>query len=402
MTKTKNMLPTGIEDYLPNECYNKNLLENNISDIFQKSGYKKIEPPTVEYIDTFNFNKFSHMEKIFKLIDFDGKVLALRSDPTLQITRIAATKLHGGINRLFYIVNSYEFSNTISQNARTREFAQIGLELMGVCGSLADSEALTMAIEAMISVGIEDFKIDIGQVNFFNGMMSNYGLDENIIELVRERVNNKDLDGVKKILETQKLSDDAIKNILKIPNLFGGYEVIDIAKKISNNKRSDAALANIKEIFDILKQYGYQKYISVDLGMLPNLSYYSGIIFRGLAKGVGAAILEGGRYDGLSTYFGANIPSVGFAIGLKRLMEAKNIVKGYEIQSSSDYAYIVNDGVEEKAFEYIKKLKKQGLSIERAYAQNKNELIEYCKLQKIKKYIIFDIDNIIEGEICIN
>ena len=397
MLFNKNKLPIGVQDFLPEECYNKRILENKISEVFLENGYKRIEPPTFEYIDTYNFNNSSHMEKVFKLIDFDGKVLALRADPTLQISRIASTKLPNGINRLFYVLNSYEFSNTQTQNSRTREFSQAGLELIGATGSKADAEVLVMAIQSLLACGLKNFKIDIGQVDYFLGIINSYGLESRVIEKIRDRINNKDLEGVKSLLKQENLPSEVTKNILSIPKLFGGIEVLETARKIAQNEQSCNAVKNITEIFELLNQYGYSEYISVDFGMLPHLSYYSGIIFRGMTNCVGSAILEGGRYDNLSAYFGADNPSVGFSIGIKRLMAAIAKTNGLESIKASDYAYLVIDNAEKKAFEYVKNLKQKGTYIERAFVKNEQELIEYCRSKNIKKYLIIYNNAIKEG-----
>ncbi|HEY8423775.1 MAG TPA: ATP phosphoribosyltransferase regulatory subunit [Clostridia bacterium] len=399
MPYKKSILPIGVQDYLPEECFIKSLLEQKIADTLKSGGYKKIEPPTFEYLETFNYSESARLEKVFKFMDFDGKILALRSDPTLQISRIAATKLPKGVHRLFYILNSYEFSNVQTQTSRTREFAQAGVELIGAKGSAADAEVLATAIECLLACGLDNFKIDIGQVDYFLGIMNSWGLNDAVIEKIRERINCKDLVGVKTILQSVNLPEKAMQDILTIPKLFGGIEVLKHAQEISNNPQSDSAIKNIQEIFDSLSAYGYTKYISIDLGMLPHLSYYSGIIFRGMTDSVGAAILEGGRYDNLSVYFGADIPSVGFSIGIKRLMTAIEKTKGFESPKASDYAYMVLDGCETQAFKIVKDLKSKGLWTERAFVTNENELIKYCQDKNIKKYIIISKDGIKEGAI---
>lgn len=396
MPYKKTILPIGVQDYLPEECFIKTVLEQKIAETLLASGYKKIEPPDFEYLDTFNYLN-SKPEKVFKFMDFDGRILALRADPTLQISRIAATKLPQGINRLFYILNSYEFSNVQTQTSRTREFAQAGVELIGAKGSVADAEVLAMAVECLLACGLDNFKIDIGQVDYFLGIINSCGLDEETIEKVRERINNKDLVGVKNILQTKNLPDNVLQNILMIPKLFGGAEVLQIAQEISDNPQSDNALKNIQEIFELLNAYGYSKYISIDLGMLPHLSYYSGIIFRGMTDGVGAAILEGGRYDKLSAYFGADNPSVGFSIGIKRLMTAIERTKGFNPPKSSDYAYMVMDGSEAQAFKIVKDYKSKGYWVERAFGTGEAELKQYCKDRNIKNYIIISKDGVKEG-----
>jgi ATP phosphoribosyltransferase regulatory subunit len=131
--------------------------------------------------------------------------------------------------------------------------------------------------------------------------------------------------------------------------------------------------------------------------MLPHLSYYSGIIFRGMTDCVGAALLEGGRYDNLSAYFGANNPSVGFSIGVSRLMTAIEKTSGLQPLKASDYAYIVIENGEKHAFEYIKKLRQSGLCIERAFVDSEQDLTQYCRDKNIKKYLIISDKEIKEG-----
>lgn len=78
----------------------------------------------------------------------------------------------------------------------------------------------------------------------------------------------------------------------------------------------------LRDVYDILKLYGKEQYVSFDLGMLNKHNYYTGIIFKGYTYGTGDAVLKGGRYDNLIEQFGKKAPSVGFAIVLDELMMA--------------------------------------------------------------------------------
>ncbi|HBU12753.1 MAG TPA: ATP phosphoribosyltransferase regulatory subunit, partial [Clostridiales bacterium] len=80
------------------------------------------------------------------------------------------------------------------------------------------------------------------------------------------------------------------------------------------------AVENVREVYEILCDFGYGKHLSIDFGLLNNFNYYSGILFRGIADGVGVPILSGGRYDELLREFGADLPATGFAIGIKELL----------------------------------------------------------------------------------
>ena len=168
-------LPYGVQDYLPDECYHKNLAERRICNTFSSFGYERIETPALEYSDLYA--GVVPMERMFKLTDNDGGLLVLRPDTTLQVCRMAAKMRFSGVKKLYYTENSFEYLPNV-YTSRTREFAQAGVELLGESGADGDVEVITLAIEAFLSTGLKDFLIEIGDVRFFKCIMRGCGLDE--------------------------------------------------------------------------------------------------------------------------------------------------------------------------------------------------------------------------------
>ena len=261
--------PTGVTDILPDECALKKEIESEIRSVFTSFGYNETETPSFEYYDCYDgAGGQLSQENMFKFFDEQGRILALRPDFTTSITRMASTKETGALTPLRYLYTGNVFRVEETQGARRREFTQSGIELIGSYSPSADAEVIAAAMEAIKSVGIEEFSMEIGQIAFFNGLMEQTGLDADSVEKLRERIDSKDSVGIKTITDTLNI-DDSIKNIIiELPYLFGGAEVFEKAYADSLNETSKVALDNLKRIYELLCLYGFEKYVSIDLGML--------------------------------------------------------------------------------------------------------------------------------------
>lgn len=382
-------LPIGVQDFLPGECYNKLQLEEKLSKLFISYGYNRVEPPTLEYYELFDsilpLNKLNSM---FKMQDFDGSLLVLRPDTTLQICRMAATKLDTSyINRLYYVANSFEYLSKSTSSARTREFAQVGVEMLGESGNWGDVEMLTLAIQGLLNVGLDDFLIEIGQVDFFNGLIEESGISESDFSELKDLINKKDMLGVELFLHQKNFSNDFITNILTLPTLFGDFSILDNAEKLSNNPKCLKAIANLKFIIEKLSKMGYDKYISIDLGIVSG-NYYSGLVMRGVSKNLGLSILDGGRYDKLCGAFGKPSESVGFAIGVKRLLMALDNQNKLEQIKPNDYCYIVKNCDVAYEFKIIDGFRNGGKSVVKCFTADKKSVKSFCKKLKIEKLLV--------------
>ena len=140
---------------------------------------------------------------------------------------------------------------------------------------------------------------------------------------LRSKINDKDFVAIECMLDELKLDAELKNAFMELPKLFGG---IDIARDALKNPvlcdKSRKAIENLIEVYDILKAEGLDSYAAIDLSMVPNLDYYTGIIVKGFTKGVGFPICSGGRYDNLTAKFGRNLPATGIAMGLERIMTA--------------------------------------------------------------------------------
>lgn len=318
----RNQLPEGVQDFLPAECRAKRDLEETLRQEFIKNGYEEIETPSFEYYDVFSDGIGAYMqENMIKFFDLNGRILVLRPDVTVPIARMISNNFaEEGQFRFFYIQNAYGVEDyTIGQRS---EFTQAGVELVGKGGSGADAESIALAVRSLLGAGLTGFKIDIGQVGFYKGLLQDGNIPGETAEELRELIDNKNSVELEYRLDQLGVDSALREKLLALPGLFGGREVLEKARALSGNAACAAALDNLEAVYQLLCEFGYEKYLSLDLGMLHKYHYYSGIVFRGMAHEMGFPLLSGGRYDGLNGEFGIDRPAVGFALGVKRVLIA--------------------------------------------------------------------------------
>lgn len=321
MSNWKLHTPNGVNDILAEECAAKNALENKIKSVFAKKGYSEVQTPTFEYYDCYvGIGGQLSQENMFKFFDEQGRILVLRPDFTTPIARMASTKMSAEPYPQRYMYSGSVFRVEQTQGARQREFTQSGIELIGSYSPEADAEVIAAAMDAVKAAGIDEFSMEIGQIAFFNGLVEQACLNEDETEKLRERIDSKDSVGIKAITDKLHIDESVKRLMIDLPYLFDGSEVFDKADVDGLNEGSKIALDNLKKIYNILCEKGYEKYVSIDLGMLESIDYYTGSIFKCYTHGVGFPICAGGRYDNLMGQFGAPKGAVGVALGVNRIM----------------------------------------------------------------------------------
>lgn len=313
--------PEGVRDIYGNEFRKKLKTQNRLMEVLRSFGYEDIQTPVFEFFDIFSGNIGTTPSKeLYKFFDKEGDTLALRPDFTPSIARATAKYFADEEMPLRFCYQGNTFVNTSDYQGRLKETTEIGAELINDGSVDADVEVLLMVVEALRSVGLKDFQISIGNLEFFKGLCGEYGIDEEMELELREMINDKNYFGTQDILDSLKLNDD-VKNIFaRMPEMFGGKDILSEAKGYVTNKRSLAAIDRLMQIYELLSMNGAGDHISFDLGMLSRYNYYTGIIFRAYTYGSGDAIVKGGRYDNLLSEFGKNAEAIGFCIVIDQLM----------------------------------------------------------------------------------
>ncbi len=358
--------PQGVLDILPAECSRKKQIESAIWSVFTSMGYKEVETPSFEFYDCYiGGGGQITQETMYKFFDENGRILALRPDITTSIARMAATKEKDSPLPLRYCYTGNVFRQEQTEGARQREFTQAGIELIGSTSPVSDAEVIAAAIEAVIALEIEDFHMEIGQVAFFNGLCAQIGLDADEIEKLRERIDSKDSVGIKTLVDKYDTDSNIKELIISLPYLFGTSEIFEKANISGLNKTSKDALLNLKTIYELLVRYGFEKYVSIDLGMLQSIDYYTGSIFKCYTHGVSFPIVAGGRYDNLVGKFGRDAGAVGAAFGINRIMSAlRSAKKADSAEDVSSSLLYTEEDAEEIGYDLALSLRLSGCIVE--------------------------------------
>ncbi|MGL4791187.1 MAG: ATP phosphoribosyltransferase regulatory subunit [Anaerotignaceae bacterium] len=327
MINNKLHTPIGVRDILPKEGRIKKEVLRRIESVFSSFGYENIESPMFEYIEVFSDEKMGSTspKQMFRFFDRNGGALALRSDMTPPIGRIAATA-YAHVNsplRFSYFGNAFKYSE--SYQGKLFEFAQAGIELMGANSIEADAEVIALAVKSILATGIKDFRLHIGQVKFFKSILEETGLNEDDQNQLKDLIGNRNYVGVESLIENKEMEEGIKQLFIELPKMVGTMEVITKATALVKSEEAILALKNMANLFESLVAYGVDDYVVFDLGMVNSLNYYTGIIFRGYTYGTGYSIVDGGRYDNLVKQFGKEFPAVGFSIKVNEVMSVVDI-----------------------------------------------------------------------------
>lgn len=315
--------PEGVRDIYHEECARKLALQNRLHKILHLYGYHDIQTPMYEFFDVFRKEIGTiPSRELYKFFDKEGNTLVLRPDITPQIARAAATLFSENEfpARLCYVGST--FINHSSYQGRLKESTQLGAELIGLDSVEADAEMLAMVVDCLKKAGLEEFQITVGNVDFFQSLIDEASVDEGTETRLRELITNRNYFGMDELLDESDVKPDTRKAFGTLSELVGGVDILEAAKRIAPNAKALKAVKRLEMIYEVLRAYKVEEYITFDLSMSGIYGYYTGIIFRGYTFGTGDAIVKGGRYDHLVEKFGKTAPSIGFAIVVDELMSA--------------------------------------------------------------------------------
>ncbi|KIL37690.1 ATP phosphoribosyltransferase [Cohnella kolymensis] len=314
--------PTGVKDYLPLALTKLRRIELDVLECMRRWGYEQIMTPTIEYYDTVGVASATSDQKLFKLLDQRGNTIVLRSDMTAPIARVAGSLLRDEPLPLRLSYHANVFRAFEEEAGREAEFYQTGVELIGDPTPEADAEVIALAIASLKASGVPAFQIAIGHVGFLNGLFEETlpGRTEEQ-EALKDCLLQRDHVGYRDILGKLSLDDVWQRELEGILRLRGGDEVCRQALELSANTGAQAAIRHLCEVWDVLAAYGVQEHVLIDLTMIGDFSYYTGMTFEGYASQLGFPVCSGGRYDNLLAQFGRPAPATGFALKTTRILE---------------------------------------------------------------------------------
>ena len=317
---TDNILnaPEGMKSYLPEDALKFAEIRKNIDGVFRCWGYQPVITPLLENYDSLLAGMEEEGRKQFyKMIDYDGNILALRPEMTAPIARTVVNREEELSLPLRLSYYAPVFRYDMPQTGKNREIFQMGLEFIGE-SSFADAEVIITAVEAIKSTGIKDFKIDLGHVGYLQGIIEQLKLPADKGYRLKTFLHEKDFVGLRSFLKKLTIGNPEVLH--NIPLLRGDKEILERAEQMVDNRRSLQAVTKLKEVYQYLESYRIADFINFDFSLIRGLDYYTGMIFEGFTEKLGYTICGGGRYDNLLGQYGSrSIPAVGFAIGVQRL-----------------------------------------------------------------------------------
>ncbi len=320
--KRKN-IPEGMRDMIGAENQPAEKLGEKLCALYLKRGYQKAVTPTLEYYDVFNFESQTIPEEnMYKLTDKSGRLVVIRPDNTTPLARIAATRLKNAPTPIKLCYNQNVLRVSGDYTGKRSEFTQTGVEIIGGDVKRADAEIIVTALRTLREIsaffgGKAAYKLELGHVGFCKAMLEAMDLEPKQLEAVRAYVGAKSSSSLDIGENSSEKLDAALEKIRLMPTLYGGKEVLAKAREMAyGNKDAAGVIDYIEEIFDVLEQNGLSENISIDLAMVNDMDYYTGLVFKGYIEYTGEAVLGGGRYDNLLSNFDADAPATGFGVNI--------------------------------------------------------------------------------------
>jgi ATP phosphoribosyltransferase regulatory subunit len=283
-----------------------------LRETFEQHGYGEIRTPAIEYEEVLRRGG-PGPAPAYRVFDDHGEVLALRSDMTVPIARVAATRYATAEPPLRFSYVAHAYRAVRPHRGQMREFLQAGIELLGAPGPEGTAEALTVLCAALDAVGLGTARVGLGSAAVYPALLAAYDVPEELHQQLLEALADQDFVALEETVRRLDLPPEAIDELVRVPQRRGGPEVLDaVAGPVA-----DAAVG-LRRTLELLEPRVAAR-ILVDLGLARGFGYYTGAVFEVYDPALGAPIGGGGRYDDLARRFGRDLPAVGFALGVDRL-----------------------------------------------------------------------------------
>lgn len=356
------LLPDGIEEILPVDAKHLECLRRKLLDMFACWGYELVIPPFIDFLDSLLTGSGHDLElQTFKLTDqLSGEMLGIRADMTPQVARIDAHNLkHEWPTRLCYVGTILHTRGDPLE--KTRSPMQIGAELYGHAGLESDVEVIHLMLEMLAITGLQNVHLDLGHVGIYRALSKQAGLNPVQESALFDVLQRKARPELQELIDEYPIDSDLKAMFLKLPQLNGGFEVMEKARAVflNANEELNQALSELEAIAERLSVRFSSLPISFDLAELRGYHYHTGVVFSAFVPSVGREIARGGRYDNIGGVFGRARPATGFSADLK-LLSSLGWQTGDGLQQPRIFAPYQDDAM---LAEKIRDLRAQGQSV---------------------------------------
>jgi ATP phosphoribosyltransferase regulatory subunit len=306
-------LPSGTRDVLPDEMRELRAMTERIHAVFRSAGYGEVRTPALEYEATYERAGPTAVSPAHRVFDEDGSVMVLRSDMTVPIARLVASRYQRAQPPLRFCYVACSYRGVRPRSGQARELMQAGLELIGAPGPQGTAEALSVLGAALDAAGLRTWTIGLGDASLYPSLLDFFAVDPQARERILQTLAAGDFVGVARQLGELALPPAARRLLERVPRIRGGAEVLE---GLDGPLRD--AVAGLADVHGLLQPAVAQRVI-FDFGLVRSIGYYTGAVFRVYDPAYGVPLGSGGRYDELLARFGRALPAVGFALDVERL-----------------------------------------------------------------------------------
>jgi ATP phosphoribosyltransferase regulatory subunit len=315
---SRTAIPPGTRDVLPEEMRELRAIGDRMRESFEAAGYGEVHTPALEYEEVLLRGDERAAGARYRSFDENGAVLALRSDMTIPIARVVATRFADASPPLRFSYVARAWRATDRGVGEPREFLQAGIELIGVPGAEGEAEVVALTIEALNAAGLRRHRVGVGDGALYRSLLSSFGVAEEAHLPMLEALSRRDLVDLEHQVHALGLTDSDRDLLVHLPQLRGGREILEEAPGVGE----------LETLYAQLDERGVADRVIFDLGLVRELGYYTGPVFEVYDPAVGFTLGGGGRYDNLIGRFGRDLPACGLAVDVQRVHLAQAAEEG--------------------------------------------------------------------------
>lgn len=316
----RGLLPAGLRDVLPPEADQEASVIQRLMAVCASYGYPSVKPPLVEFEDSLLAGSGAAMgPNMFRVMDpVSQRMLALRADMTLQIARIAATRLKK-LPRPLRLSYAGEVLRVKGDELRPeRQFGQVGAELIGSDSPAADAEAVLLAAAALEAVNVKSLSVDLSSPRLALAIIAASGLDDEAATRVRAALDRKEQSAVKRLA---KAAGPALVELLKASGPADA--VLKTLSRLDLPEEAKAEAKRLTEVVGLIRAAAPKLSLTIDPVEMRGFEYHTGLCFTVFARRVRGEIGRGGRYlAGEALAPGNGESSTGFTLYMDSIMRA--------------------------------------------------------------------------------
>jgi ATP phosphoribosyltransferase regulatory subunit len=306
-------IPSGTRDVLPDEMRELRAISERVRAVFDDAGYGEVYTPALEYDSEIERADLAGARPAYRLFDEHGNVLVLRSDMTVPIARVVASRYTQSEPPLRFCYLAHAYRGVRPQRGQVREILQAGIELIGSPAPAGTAETLGLLCRALDAVGMRDYRVGLGDASLYGALLDAFAVPAEARERILHELVTRDFVGLEREVAAAGIADDEAAMLLRVPQMRGGADVLE-----AGDGPVAEALAGMRAVRELLDPAASERVI-FDLGLVRDLGYYTGAVFEVYDPALGVPLGGGGRYDELLGRFGRPLPAVGFALDLERL-----------------------------------------------------------------------------------